>query len=183
MDARSAGRTLSPEAMESRRPGLAFGIKRAFDRDVPIKPESRWGIPCDPMARGMLNIQPADKREDFVNGVLVDVPLEDLPKLLEREEGYDLIPVVVTEWKTYLKGTPEFTIAYTLHASAESKYTNNAIYPRPGYYELTRDASSQFGPLFHFLWMGSTYLANGKTSILLWEAGVKQKQSHTSACS
>lgn len=160
MDTTSASRTLSPESLKTRRPAIAFKVKRLFDRDVPIKPGSKWGIPDDPRARGMLNVLPTDSPTDMVNGVLIDVALDDIPNILLREEGYDLIPVIVQEWNS-----TSTRVAYTLHAPQNTVYTNTDILPRPGYYELTRDAALQFGPAFYLLWYKTTFLSDGVTPV------------------
>lgn len=175
MDVESASETLSKDALKTRRPALGFGIKRIFDRDVPIKPRSHWGTPHDPKARGMLNVHPVSQIESFVNGVLIDIPLKDLEELLDREEGYDLIPIVIADWNSLLKNTPEFSIAYTLYAPTQSSYTSHSIYPRPGYYEFTRDAATQFGPLFSLLWQNTTFMADGQTPITVWEHWLDDK--------
>lgn len=179
IDEHSASRTLSPRALETRRPALAFGVKRTFNRDVPIKPDSRWGIPCNPNARGMLNVEKTEELKSFINGVLVDVPLEDIEALLTREVGYDLIPIVVANWQGLLTGKFEFAIAYILSAPLSSSYVSLDILPRPGYYELTRDAAMQFGPLFGLLWYNTTFMADGKSSVDIWEKWLKEGDPRT----
>lgn len=169
IDKESASRTLSPEALATRRPALAFGVKRTFDRDVPIKAGSRWNIPCNLNARGMLNIQKVENQNAFINGVLIDVPLADIPALLYREEGYNLIPVVVSNWEALQTENYHFAIAYILQAPSGSQYVNSNILPRPGYYELTRNAAMSFGPLFELVWQNTTYMADGKTPVIFWE--------------
>ena len=179
IDEGSASRTLSAKALASRRPAVAFGVKRTFDRDVPIVATSRWGVPCHPDARGMLNVQKTERPEDFINGVLVDLPLGDIGALLDREKGYDLVPVIVTQWETFLVGDNHYQIAYILQAHPEGHYVNAHILPRPGYYELTRDATKQFGPLFEFMWHQSTFMSDGVTPISVWEMWLQEKACMT----
>lgn len=179
MDVHSASRTLSSKTVSSSHLALAFGIRRLFDRDVPIKPNSSLKIPCDPNARGMLNIHPSEYPEEFVNGVLIKIPLNEVSALLSREEGYDLIPIVVADWKDLLEKKFICQIAYTLCAPSESSYTDSDIFPRPGYYEMARNAAAQFGPLFLFLWENTTFMADGKTPIFLWEKWLKESDPRT----
>lgn len=170
MDPSSAAHTFSEASMATRRPAVAFGVRRLFDRDVPLRSESKWGIPKDPHARGMLNVLLSDKPEDFINGVLIDVALEDIPKMLLREEEYNLAPVVVQEWHNVFDTVqPRYLIAHIFYAPQNHGATNATLFPRPGYYELTRDASLIYGELFYKIWLKTTYLADGVTPITEWE--------------
>lgn len=179
IDEKSAGKTLSPQALATRQPAVAFGVKRVFDRDVPVKPGSQWGVPCHHDARGMLNVQRTEELQQFINGVLVEIPLEDIAALLDREEGYDLMPVIVSGWNDFIRESPQFEIAYILHADVDSPYVNSKIYPRPGYYELTRNAAKQYGPLFESIWHETTFMADGETHIDVWEEWIKQGDRRT----
>lgn len=170
MDPSSAASTLSEVSMATRRPAVAFGVRRLFDRDVPLRSGSKWGTSSDPSARGMLNVLLSDEPEDFINGVLTDVALEDIPNVLLREEEYDLVPVVVQEWKNALDSLqPRYLIAHIFHAPQNRGATNATLLPRTGYYELTRDASLVYGELFYKIWLKTTYLADGVTPITEWE--------------
>ncbi len=182
MDVNSASKTLSPKALETRRPALAFGLKRLFDRDVPITKGSHWGIPCNPQATGMLNVHNTDDVDDVVNGVLIEVPLTDIPAFLEREQGYDLIPVVTLDWQQLEQGNVKITIAYTLSAPIGSIYVGSTILPRPGYYELSRDAAKQYGSDFESLWYSSTFMGDAVSPITLWEEFIETKSSQTLVC-
>jgi hypothetical protein len=173
MDTFSAKRTLSQSSMVTRKPAIAYGIRRVFDRDFPICSSANWCVPSDPQARGMLNVLPTDNIEEFTNGLLIDVVLEDIPHILAREVGYDLIPIIVQDWEAAIKEEQSnYKIAYTFHAPQGSIFTNSTIMPRPGYYELTRNAAKQFGPLFFLVWFKTTYLSDGKTPIGEWEKQV-----------
>ncbi len=166
MDRQSASKTMSEKTLQTMRPAVAFGVKRLFNRDVPIKPNSKWGQPNNPQARGMLNVVPSDAK-DVVNGVVFTVSVDEIPDLLYREEGYNLIPVVVQNWKE----SGHNYYAYTF--SAQAPYTNDTIDPRPMYYELSRDASGRYDPAFYSLWFQTTFQSDGKTPIGEWEERVK----------
>lgn len=179
MDKKSASLTLSPKALSTYRYAIAFGVIRLFDRDVPIKAQSKWGIPLKSEARGMLNICPVSYLEEFVNGVVMEIPLEDIKNLLSREEGYDLIPIVIADWNSFIqKKEMKFEIAYALHAPQSSVYTSSHILPRPGYYELVRNAALQGGPLFELLWYNTTYFLD-KCPIYLWEKKIRMHDPET----
>lgn len=164
MNIDSARQTLSIQSVDSHRPAIAYGIIRLFDRDVPIKEGSKWPTPENPLARGMLNVFRTGSLLDFVNGVLLEVTIDDLEPMMEREVGYDLIPVVVEDWdKAFKADDSSFQIAYTFCAPQNSEYTSPHILPRPGYYELTRDAAKQYGTLFYLLWFKTTFFADKKS--------------------
>ncbi len=182
MNVSSAQLTLGKASMASRRPGIAYKVKRLYDRDIPITIGSKWCIPKDSNARGMLNTVSTESVDDLINGVLIDVSLDDIPHVLLREEGYDLLPIVVQEWDVEKQTVrPGYFIAYTFHAPQDSKYTNASIMPRPKYYELTRDAPLQYGPSFYRIWLQTTYLADGKTPVIDWEKKVNNREEQTEA--
>lgn len=177
IDEKSAARTLSTKAIATRRPALAFGMKRVFNRDVPINPESSFGLPCNANARGMLNVAKTEHLENFMNGVILDIPLDEIPALMKRETGYNLVPVVVADWNALNIGKIRYSIAYILQAPSGSAYVNANILPRPGYYELARDAAKQYGPFYEMLWYNSTFMADGKTPVIMWERNLHQKDA------
>ncbi len=169
----SASRTLSEKAMTTHRPAVSFGTKRVFDRHVPTT--TRWGPMERPNDTGMLNIIQTDDLSHVVNGVVIEVDIDDLKNLLYREEGYDLVPIVVTCWIDAVDGeaTPQFFVAYTFQASDEERddihYTNRYINPVPGYALASKKGAEQYGESFLNLWVSSTYLADKETPFALWE--------------
>lgn len=91
MDADSAARTLSPTALSTARPAVAYGLKRLFNHDLPICAVPHWGPPSHADARAFLNVEQAPSAE-CVNGVVYTVGADDLQRLSVRELGYDLLP-------------------------------------------------------------------------------------------
>lgn len=179
IDPKSAGRTLNPEALKTLKPAVAFGVKRLFSRDIPIETLSRWKTPKNKNARGALNLLLSDFH-DMVNGVVFEVDLENLQALIDREVGYDLVPIVVKDWEDAVSGNPSNCyIVYAFYAPPESEYVTSSIDPLPGYYELCRDAAKSHGPLYYYLWFSTTYMADGKTPIIEWEKLVEKKHSLT----
>lgn len=169
----SASRTLSDKAMATHRPALSFGGKRVFDRHVPTT--SRWGPKERPNDTGMLNFIQTEDFYHVVNGVVIEVDIDDLKNLLLREEGYDLVPVVVTCWNDVINDASQknYFIAYTFQASDDERngvhYTNRYINPVPGYAWASKQGAEQYGESFLNLWVSSTYLADKETRFSLWE--------------
>jgi len=176
LDYDSARKTLSPKTMITGQKAVAMGVRRVFDRDVPVDPTHDWGVPCDPNSRAMLNLHATGNPDDITNGVIYQLRIEDIPAVREREHGYDLKPILVSTWENYMNGDKsEYFIAYTFHSPKESHFTHDNIYPRPGYYELTRDAAKERGPDFYQMWIESTYLSDEVTPISEWEKVVRSK--------
>jgi len=179
----SASKTLSPKTLKTRAPALAFGAKRLFNRDVKIRPQSHWGIPCNPEARGMLNVALTGNMDDMMNGVTIEVPLDEIGPILSREVGYDLVPILYTKWDPFQKGEkPTFAVGYTFRAKALTKYTDETILPRPKYYELSRDAAKEYGAAFYQIWLNSTYMSDGQTKISKWEKALDNQREKTQIC-
>lgn len=167
----SAARTLSEEALATHRPAIAFGIKRIFDRHVPTT--KRWGPIERPNDTAMLNVHRTKEFSQITNGVIIEVDSKDLKNLITREEGYDLIPVIVTDWNNTEEKTPTLSIAYTFRASEEARegiyYTHRRINPVPGYALASKAGAAQYGKDFLKLWSTSTFLADKVTPFTAWE--------------
>lgn len=180
LDLCSASKTFSKKSLATRRLAVAFGTKRVFDRDVPINPRSKWGVPISPESRAMLNLVRTGDLKDVTNGILMNVDIDDIPFMRKREEGYELVPIIVSGWQDYLTNkNPRTFIAYTFHAKEGTRFTSSHIYPRPGYYELARDAAKIQGPIFYQMWLNSTFLADKKQPISVWEEAIRNCSEKT----
>jgi len=111
----------------------------------------------------------------MLNGVIIDVPRDELKALCLREVGYDLIPVVAVLWDEAIEcdGQPEFFVAYVLRAldkpHLDKQYTEKDIEPFTAYYEDVKAGAAEYGPDFLDLYLQTTYLADGKTNLKEWE--------------
>ncbi len=169
----SAARTLSEKAMATHKPAIVFSAHRIFDRHVPTT--KRWGPMERPNDTAMLNLYITGDYCNIVNGVVIHVGIDDLQGLLDREEGYDLIPVIGTNWTSVVDDKevqPEMFIAYAFKASDEPRegvyYTSAYINPVPGYAIASQNGAIQYGEVFEKLWIASTYLADKTTSYQEW---------------
>ena len=168
----SAERTLSREALKSYKPAVAFGVRRIFNYNVnPESIKKRYGQPTRPNDTAALNIFSTGDYSDVVNGVVFCVNQEDLEEMIQREVGYDLIPVPVVFWDEFVNHSVRGTrvmIAYAFRASLD-KYMDVAINPIPGYAHVSMEGASQHGSDFLELWIETTYLSDGKTPFRKWE--------------
>lgn len=164
MNPLSAKKQLSQRTIDTMRLAIALGCKRLFNRDVPLNPEIDQEN--DPIHRGMLNIQRTGNIADFTNGILLDIAANELEALIQREVGYDLLPVIVMDWEKSLKGVGSYKIVYAFSAAAGSKYTSKNILPNKRYATLCEDAAKAQGDLFFYLWLQTTYLSDEKTNLV-----------------
>ena len=175
MNTESASKTLSETALANRRPALAFGARRLFNYSV--EKSKQYGTPDRPNARAMLNTEASWTSQDMLNGVIIDVPRDQLKALCQREVGYDLIPVVAISWdeakKLGCENEPEFFVAYILRATDKphlgKKYTEDSIEPFTAYYQAVKEGAAEYGPDFLDLYMQTTYLADSKTNLYKYE--------------
>ena len=180
LDTQSARKTFSDKTLKTSTVSVAYGTKRVFNRDIPIDPGHDWGVPCHPLSRAMLNLVTTDNENDVTNGVLVNVHVNDIAPMRRREYGYNLIPILISTWDDYKNGSDrEYMIAYAFHSPENTVFTNDQILPRPGYYEMARDAAIERGPEFYRMWLESTYRADGVTPIYIWEQHVQKEDRRT----
>ena len=169
----SAARSMKAEAVESMEPAIAFGVKRLFNYKV--TDPSRWGTEQNRKERAMLNIAQTLNIGYMANGVVLEVDDEDLTKLVSREPGYDLVPILVASWNDVMNQNPEIEIrvAYTFVAVNELRnntaYTSTEYYPVLGYLHAVQEASQTYGQEFAAFWNATTYLADGTTPIEGWD--------------
>jgi cation transport regulator ChaC len=169
----SAARSMKAEAVESMEPAIAFGVKRLFNYKV--TDPSRWGTEQNRKERAMLNIAQTLNIGYMANGVILEVDGEDLTKLVSRETGYDLVPILVASWDEVMNQNPEIEIrvAYTFVAVNELRnntaYTSTEFYPVLGYLHAVQEASQTYGEEFAAFWNATTYLADGTTPIEGWD--------------
>lgn len=166
-----AVKAISTEGAATQTLGIAFGIQRVFNREMPSATvEGGWGPLARPNDLAILNV--FDKEDAVLNGVLFELPLSDLLVLSKREVGYNLIPVVVTHWQDALhdQKEPAMYIAYTFQAPDNKKgegehYTSPYINPIPGYFNYLQKGLNNAGADFTAMWWATTYLADQKTLV------------------
>lgn len=166
---KSAALTLNEKSLATFQPVIAFGALRLFNYEFPPGVD-RYPPSMHPLAQAALNVHPTGKIEDIVNGIVMKLPVKEIPKMRKRELGYDLIPVVCLEWNDVERAP---FIAYILCCPDElregKRHTNDKIEPHHGYYSVCREGASGFGKEFLRLWLATTYLADGVTPVAEWE--------------
>jgi len=173
MNVKSASRSVTPEAIDSMQPVVAFGVKRIFNYKA--NKMSHWGEDQHAMEKAALNLTPTTSPRHMINGVVMEIDQENFAKLVERETGYDLVPVLIADWKDVNSENPdvEIKIAYTFVASDEIRqgkyYLSTSHYPVRGYLGAVREGAAVFGEDFLKFFNETTYLANGTTKVNAWD--------------
>lgn len=169
----SAGRSLKSSAVESMHPSIAFGVKRVFNYKATVT--KHWGADQNKKEKAMLNLVQTLNIASVANGVTIEVDIEDFKRLVDRETGYDLVPILVAPWDDIRTQNPniDVQVAYTFVAAHELRdnidYTSTEYYPVRGYLHAVQDASTAYGDEFARMWNSTTYLADGTTSINDWD--------------
>lgn len=172
INAESAARSVSPQAVHSMRPVVAFGFKRLFNYKA--SNVSRWGSDLQENEKAMLNIVSTTTYNHIINGVVMEISPQDLKQLIQRETGYDLVPMLVADWNDVLAEDPsvQIQIAYTFLVPDELRegvdYTQTKYYPVRGYLHAVQQGAAVFGPEFLDFWNATTYLGDGTTPIKQW---------------
>jgi hypothetical protein len=164
MNAKSAARTVRP--VSAARPVIAFGVRRVFNYIMPDDLLAKLGRSSVRPARAALNVYPSPDPGDAVNGVYIEVPLEDVPALREREKGYDLRPAACLNWNT--PGGEPF-VGHILCApdapSMGERHTDDTLQPQPEYASLCREGAASFGEEFVAFYLATTFLADRCTTV------------------
>lgn len=175
INVQSAAESISPEAIQSMRPVVAFGFKRIFNYKASHEYVSEWGKDLAKNEKAMLNIAPATTYRPIINGVVMEISPEDLVHLIEREIGYDLVPILVADWDEFISEDPSINIkiAYTFLVPDELRngidYTQTKYYPIRGYLQAVREGAAGFGAEFLDYWNATTYLGDGTTGVTQWD--------------
>lgn len=161
----SALKTIPQTVIDTYRLVVAYGYQRAFNYKASLTKKT---VRKSDVA--MLNLFQTN-RFDVVNGVLMWVTQDDLKKLIKRETGYHVTPVIVSDWEQGLDPNnfqPTFWIAYAFIAPSDSSYSHSKINPYPPYANAARLGAEKYGDIFFTFWLETTFLADQVTPFASW---------------
>ncbi len=155
----SAAQTFDNEAVSSGRPVVAFGCRRIFNYPFPCQ-NTRYG-PCDSTKfNAALNVNVTWNDQDMINGVLINIKIDEFDLLRERELSYRILPVPFIDWGGI---NMNINMGYVLSRIPESE--DNVLMPHKEYYKVCRQGASSFGNEFLDFWLQSTFLADNVTTV------------------
>jgi len=161
------------EVTDTVKPAVAFGVKRIYNY---FFEQTNWNtIPLHSKEKAMLNLLPSADLSSAVNGIVMEVDKEDLEKLVAREVGYDLVPVLITLWDQLVIENKdlEFFVAYAFMAANELRnhvlYTSTDYYPIKAYAADVEKGAADYGEIFLQMMRQTSYLADGTTPIFEWD--------------
>jgi hypothetical protein len=161
----SARKTISQSTIDTFRLTVAYGFQRAFNYQAVLskKPPRKNDV-------AMLNLFRTNPM-DVVNGVLLWATHDELKKLIQREKGYHLNPVIVSGWEQGLDpniAEPNFWLAYAFTVPCDSSYSQPKINPYPPYAKAAQLGAEKYGDIFFTFWLETTFLADLITPFSVW---------------
>ena len=148
---------------------IAFGVYRVFNYVIP-KSYQRYSLPDHPKRITALNIEVTNKVSDFINALLIEVPISDIKALREREIAYDLIQVPCVLWDDKEKAPFYSNILFCPYYDFNGfEKTRDNLEPHSEYYKVCRSGAYDFGEDFLNCWKSTTFLSDGVSSMNAWE--------------
>ena len=154
------------------KPAFTFGFRRLFNY-VDLNPQlSAIGCPTEGFRweHAKLNAIITGQFDDLLNGLCYEIDLEDLLRLREREQGYDLIKAPIVEYREAMDFSgraPAVKEGYVL-VTPSGPRTAQEFYPHIHYLHVCVEGAAQFGPEFVELFARNVYLADGTTPLQYW---------------
>ncbi|KAG6558995.1 hypothetical protein RHABOEDO_000319 [Candidatus Rhabdochlamydia oedothoracis] len=162
---KSALKTISQTTIDTHRLVIAYGFQRAFNYKASLS--KKLSRQTDVAMLNLFTTNPFDT----VNGVLMWVTHDEFKKLVQREEGYHLRPVIVSDWEQGLKpeiSQPNFWLAYVFMVPSDSSYSHHKINPYPPYANEALLGAERYGGIFFTFWLKTTFLADLTTPFSAW---------------
>ena len=148
---------------------IAFGVYRVFNYVIP-KSYLRYGSPNHPQRVTALNIEVTNKISDYINALLIEIPISDIQALREREIAYDLIRVPCVLWNNREEEPFYSSILFCPYYDFNGiEKTRDNLEPHTEYYKVCRNGAKSFGEDFLNCWKSTTFLSDGISSMLKWE--------------
>lgn len=160
----SARRTIRDTPPEGHTPIIGIGAHRVFNYVMPQTVIDRYGALENQAERAALNAVWTGRPDDVITGRLVNVSIEDLPALRERERGYHLGPVYFTLWNDP-QAEPELGFVLVADDAPVDGvvHTDPTLLPHVGYTQLCIDGAAMVDHDFERALRETTVLGDGET--------------------
>ncbi|MEM6690966.1 MAG: hypothetical protein AAF664_16180 [Planctomycetota bacterium] len=172
----SARRTITNTPAEGHLPVLAYGAKRVFNYTMPDIIFDQYQVRPTANQRAALNTDYYGDISGVLTGRLLEIRLNELPALREREKGYHLDPVVYVPWNAP-EEIPKIAYVFRADESAfEGKvYVDDTLLPYPPYAALCREGAGMVDPDFEDAFLDTSWLADRVTTLRSWLRGTEPK--------
>lgn len=171
LNLQSAQRTIPRASTAGTALVIVAGGRRLFNYRMSGPALLRYEGTAPPNDSAALNVAHTRQPSHLFNGRLYSIPPAEIDALRQREVGYDLCPMPFVHWADPLG--PAGT-AYVLSCRSDGPYGESLIastlLPPPGYYAVCRDAARSISAAFLDAFLATTYLADGITTAVRWEA-------------
>ncbi len=155
-------------------PGVVFGVKRIYNLKHPNPASTIMGLPAHGYEQEELRLNTilTNNQHDMANGLLLKfkVGTDEYEHLKERERKYVLVPTKVVLYESLLKREALCIDAYIL--SGDVGVEGLGLEPHVIYNSIVmdgmKDIQMQGSPGFVPLFLDTTYLSDGQTTIRQW---------------
>ncbi|PTX59457.1 putative ATPase [Kordia periserrulae] len=164
----SASKTINTKSVNEYTLASGLGFKRLLNYNMPdeVRKRSLYNNPIGELYNGLFNVEYTGSVNDLLNGVMIDVTVDEFENLRKREIGYDLLPIVCIP---HDKETDEYVLAYTLSCSdrkwGERNLLNKKLLPHKTYVDLCKEGAKKISKEFYEEFLRTSYLADGKTTL------------------
>lgn len=178
LNVESAGETVDTRGQDFM-PVIAAGAKRVFNYQIPPPVLKELGGHPSARESAALNVIATGHPGDLINGRIMKVAVNELPALRKREYGYHLRPVVCLPWND---PSAKPFVAYVLAAEEPivkgQRVVNPELLPNPEYVKICLDGAKSVSPKFADVFLDTSYLGNGKTTLREWLADLRNASGH-----
>lgn len=155
-------------------PGVVFGVKRIYNLKHPKPASAIMGLPAHGYEQEELRLNTilTNNHHDMANGLLLkfNIGTDAYEHLKQRECKYVLVPTKVVLYEPLLKGEPLCVDAYIL--SGDVGVEGLGLEPHVIYNSIVmdgmKDIQMQGSPGFVPLFLDTTYLSDGQTTLRHW---------------
>lgn len=165
---KSAQKTLTDEVINQSKSAIAVGLKRIFNYNMPEEVSKRqmYQTEINPNEYSVLNTEFTGLSSDYCNGLIIEIPIEEINYLRSREIGYDLVSIKCFYWETQMWETELVFSLSCEHKLFKDKWlTNDGLTPHPNYLKVCQEGAKSIGEDFYEMWLKTTFLSNGIDSI------------------
>lgn len=142
-------------------PAIGYGFRRVFNYPMNDEAFIRYGRPDSPEKIAALNVIPTSDNNSFLNGIVIQVHVNDIENLRKRELDYTLHELDCMEWETNSPvEKPVFILSYP--------FVKSLIDPHPEYLKVCIQGAESVSEQFKRMFLQTTYMFDNETCLNEW---------------